>query len=226
MFVGHYAAAFVAKGVEPRIPLWALLLAAQFVDLLWGVFVLLGVEKLRLVPGLPTTPLDLYFMPYTHSLLATFIWAVVVFAIVRSTKSLGGTARVAVVVALAVAAHWFLDLIVHRPDLPLVGDDTLKLGFGLWNYPIPAFALEMILLLASISFYVRACGMQGPARRGALGLAIGFLVLQLVWLFGPVPPSPQAVAVMALATFLFIAWAGGRVERWMNKAASTPGAPN
>ena len=226
MFVGHYSAAFVAKGVEPRIPLWALLLAAQFVDVIWGGFVLMGVEKLRLDPSLATTPLDLYFMPYTHSLLATFVWAGVAFAIVKSTKSMGGTVRAATVVALAVAAHWFLDLIVHRPDLPLVGDGTLKLGFGLWNYPVPAFALEMILLLAGISFYVRASGIQGPARRGALGLASGFLVLQLVWLFGPLPPSPQAVAVMGLATFLIVAWAGGRVERWMNKAASTPGVTN
>ena len=76
MFVGHYGVSFATKGLEPRIPLWLLFIAVQWLDVVWAPLVLLGVEKVRIVPGFTATnPLDLYYMPYTHSLVAALLWS-------------------------------------------------------------------------------------------------------------------------------------------------------
>ena len=88
MFAGHYSSAFVAKASHPRVPIWCLLAAAQFVDILWGLFVLTGVEHVRMAPELPSTPLDLYHMPYTHSLVGALFWSVVAFLGARRFLSL------------------------------------------------------------------------------------------------------------------------------------------
>jgi hypothetical protein len=119
MFVGHYGPSFAAKALEKSIPLWILFLAVQLVDVFWAIFVILGVEKVRIVPGITATnPLDLYYMPYTHSLVAALIWSVAAFIVYRAFPRLNGWSAAGVVGA-AVFSHWILDLLVHRPDLPL-----------------------------------------------------------------------------------------------------------
>ena len=130
MFVGHYGASFAAKAIDKSIPLWLLFIAAQFVDVLWAVFVPLGIEKVRIVPGFTVTnALDLYYMPFTHSLVGAVGWslaALLVYSLVRrSARWLG-----AALVGGTVLSHWFLDLLVHKPDLPLY-DNALKVGLGL-----------------------------------------------------------------------------------------------
>jgi hypothetical protein len=114
LFVGHYSAAFAAKAAVPRVRLWIFLLAAQFVDILWVTFVVAGVEHVRMVATLPSNPLDLYHMPYSHSLLATVFWSGFAFAGARFVLGLDRVAAGAV--SLVVASHWFLDLLVHRRD--------------------------------------------------------------------------------------------------------------
>ena len=94
MFVGHYAASFYFKAREPRVPLWALFLAVQLVDLVWGVLVLAGVERLAMVPGITrASPLDLIFVPYTHSLVAALGWSLLAFWLWRRgpAKTTGGS---------------------------------------------------------------------------------------------------------------------------------------
>jgi hypothetical protein len=77
MFVGHYGPSFAAKALKKSIPLWILFVAVQLVDVLWSIFVLLGIEKVRIVPGITATnPLDLYYMPYTHSRVGSLFWAI------------------------------------------------------------------------------------------------------------------------------------------------------
>jgi membrane-bound metal-dependent hydrolase YbcI (DUF457 family) len=120
MFVGHYSASLVAKRVAPRLPLWALLLAAQAVDVAWAVFILTGVESVRIVPGYTATnPLDLYHMPYTHSLPAAALWSVAValpaWAWARRSQPPARAWRLAWVLGAVVFSHWWLDLIVHVP---------------------------------------------------------------------------------------------------------------
>src|SRR5437667_8839113 len=84
MFVGHYGVAFAVKTERNKIPLWVLFVAVQLLDFLWAPFVLLGIEKVRFVPGITATnALDLYYMPYTHSLIGALFWSAVAFAIYK-----------------------------------------------------------------------------------------------------------------------------------------------
>ncbi len=77
MFVGHYSVSFVAKSVEKSIPLWALFVAAQLIDIAWAIFVFTGIERVRIVPHFTASNhFDLYYMPYTHSLLGACVWAI------------------------------------------------------------------------------------------------------------------------------------------------------
>jgi hypothetical protein len=149
MFVGHYGVSFAAKRVEPAIPLWVLFLAVQFLDVLWAPFVLAGIEKARIVPGFTASnPFDLYFMPYTHSLIGALFWSCVGglgYQIVARPSH----RRPSVIIGLAVFSHWVLDFIVHRPDLPLY-DNSSKVGLGLWNAPTLAFGLEATLFLGGM----------------------------------------------------------------------------
>ncbi|MGH8809660.1 MAG: hypothetical protein ACREX0_17440, partial [Noviherbaspirillum sp.] len=121
MFVGHYSAAFAAKRIAPAVPLPVFFIACQLIDLFWGAFILLGVEKMRVVPNFTASNgLDLYFMPYTHSLSSAVLWSVAAAALFwLATPALPQRMRAAIVIGVAVASHWMLDLLVHIPDLPL-----------------------------------------------------------------------------------------------------------
>jgi hypothetical protein len=205
MFVGHYGPSFAIKSLRPAIPLWQLFIAVQLVDVVWAVLVLLGVEKVRIVPGITASnPLDLYYMPYTHSLVAAIFWSVAV-ALVSWLLSRVTTRSAAVWIGVAVFSHWILDFVVHRPDLPLY-DDTLKVGLGLWNYPVVALSLEAALLFGGMILYLRvttpinAIGRVGPPVFGAVMLAIQSYIF-----FGPPPVSPAAAAITALVSYVLFA---------------------
>ena len=82
MFAGHYAVSFAATSLNKRIPVWRLFLATQFLDVLWCVFIFAGIEKARVVPGITASfPLDLYYNPYTHSLVTALAWSLLVVVI-------------------------------------------------------------------------------------------------------------------------------------------------
>ena len=154
MFIGHYGPSFACKAAKPAIPLWVLFLAVQLVDIVWSILVLLGIEKVRIVPGFTATnPLDLYYMPYTHSLPGAALWSVGAAVVYRAVAPAQKWTAAAIVGA-AVFSHWILDLVVHRPDLALY-DDSYKVGLGLWNYPATAFILEIALLFGGIALYLR-----------------------------------------------------------------------
>jgi hypothetical protein len=205
MFVGHYGVSYVAKRIDDSIPLWVLFVAVQLVDILWAPLVLLGVEKVRIVPGFTATnPLDLYYMPYTHSLVAALLWsavAIVAYRLLAHRSGLGGS----LLVGLAVLSHWVLDFVVHRPDLPLY-DNAAKVGLGLWNRPVLAFGLEAALLLGGLALFLK----HRPTRAipmVAFGLAM--LAIQATVFFGPPPASGAAIAANALAAygiFALVVW--------------------
>ena len=158
MFVGHYGVSFAAQRMDRGIPLWALFIAVQFLDVFWAPLILLGIEKVRIVPGITASnPLDLYYMPFTHSLLAAAVWSALGCGLYRLWRGAAGGA--ATLVGFAVFSHWILDFVVHRPDLPLY-DNTDKVGLGLWNQPVLAFGLEAALSLAVCRSYARATGTQ------------------------------------------------------------------
>lgn len=202
MFLGHYAPAFLAKAVDRRIPLWLLFLAAQFLDLVWDGLVLLGIEKASVVPGITrSNPLDLFFMPYSHSLVAAVTWSSVVFVVCLKLPGLPGNRRAAFVVALVVLSHWLLDLPVHRQDLAIY-DNALKQGFGLWDFPAFSFLLEVVLLGGAAWWYYRSAHRLGPAPSPATWILVGvMLLLQAVVAFGPQPTSVEQVVWFALGVY-------------------------
>ena len=184
MFVGHYGVSFAAKKLDRTIPLWLLFIAVQWLDVMWAPLVLLGVERVRIVPGITASnPLDLYYMPYTHSLVGR-----------RNPVA-------AMVIAGAVFSHWILDFVVHRPDLPLY-DNTAKVGLGLWNVAALAFAVEAALLFAGMYVYFR----MGVGRKVAM-IVFGFAMLggHAVTFFGAPPTSDRAAAIAALTAYVAFA---------------------
>ena len=209
MFVGHYGVSFAAKKAEPSIPLWVLFIAVQLLDVLWAPFVLLGIEKVRIVPGFTASnPLDLYYMPYTHSLVAAIGWSVLAAAVYRVAAP-RGTKRAAAVIGAAVFSHWVLDFVVHRPDLPLY-DNSAKVGLGLWNMPAIALGLEAVLLFVGMWLYFRL----GTARRSAmLVFGVIMLAIQAYVFFGPPPVSDNAAALTAFISYAVFALIIRALER-------------
>jgi hypothetical protein len=209
MFVGHYGVAFAVKTPRNKIPLWVLFVAVQLLDFLWAPFVLLGVEKVRFVPGITATNgLDLYYMPYTHSLIGALFWSAVAFAIYKIGWRNIASNTAAFLVGFAVFSHWLLDLIVHRPDLSIY-DDTMKVGFGLWNYRGIEFVLEIAILLFGAVLYLKRNG--AIARKMGIIIFVAALVLiQTSNTFLRQPPSSdRAFAIAALifyAVFAIIAF--------------------
>jgi len=218
MFVGHYGVSFAAKTLDRRIPLWTLFVAVQLLDVLWAPLVLLGVEKVRIVPGITASnPFDLYYMPYTHSLLAAVIWSLAALWAYHRWGRASPGGRAAVVVGLAVLSHWVLDLVVHRPDLPLY-DNTAKVGLGLWNRPVLAFALEAALLLGSMAVYLRG---QHRGRGSLAVLGLVMLAVQARIFFGPPPLSDRAAALIALVSYGTFAGLIGWWERRSSTATAS-----
>lgn len=217
MFVGHYAASLVLKSVEKKASLGMLFLAVQFVDIVFFPLVLLGIERLNIVENFTkSTHFELEYLPYTHSLLASFLWAGFIYGVFRIIPPRNKS--VALVMGIAVLSHWFLDLIVHTPDLPLWSDASTKLGFGLWNNAIATYALEAVLLVAGLWIYLRST--KASTAIGKYGMGIFVVVLLLVNafnVFGPLlDDNKVALAISALSMyFLFAAaahWLDGQRE--------------
>jgi hypothetical protein len=205
MFIGHFAVAFAAKRVAPRTSLGTTFVAAQLVDLLWPIFLLLGWEQVRIVPNRnPFLTLDFTSYPWSHSLLMGIAWGVVFgglyLAVMRYTRG-------AIVIALLVPSHWILDLIVHQPDLPLYPGGSARLGLGLWASPVATIVIEGVLFLAGLATYARATRPRDRIGRfGLWGLAAFLVVLYVLSIVSPPPPSVTALAWGALIGWPLTLW--------------------
>lgn len=212
MFIGHFGLGFGAKRAVPAVSLGVLFLAVQLADLLWPTLVLLGIEEFRVLPGVTrVTPLDFIHYPYSHSLLTLVAWGALLgigyVALRRARVSVGLT------LAALVVSHWVLDVITHRPDMPLTPWGPERLGLGLWN-SLPGTAVaELILFLGGTALYARATEPRDRTGRIAFLALVAFLLLVSVAnLLGPPPPSATAVAWTAQATWLLVLW-GAWVDR-------------
>jgi hypothetical protein len=212
MFIGHWAPALAAAASSRRAPKLVLLfVAAQLVDWAFFVLVLTGTEHMRITPGISAmNPLDLYHMPYTHSLLGSAVFAAA-FAGLMWLLTRSRTA--ALIGGAVVLSHWFLDLLVHVPDLTLAGSPP-RLGLGLWNYPLIEMPLELGITLGALWWYNRV---RRPAPGRVLVLGGVLLLLQAVHWFGPVDSQVTAgtslLALFAFALITAIAWWVGKSER-------------
>ena len=206
MFIGHFGIAFGAKRAVPAVSLGALFAAAQLADLLWPTLVLLGIERFEIRPGVTRlTPLDFIRYPYSHSLVALAAWGVLfgmIYAAVTRSRATAGVTLAAVVVS-----HWILDVLTHRPDMPLTVGGPMRLGLGLWNSLPGTLAAELLIFTTGVVVYARKTTARD--RIGSIGLAalVGFLlVVFLLNTFGPPPPSVAAVAWSAEAMWLLVIW--------------------
>jgi hypothetical protein len=207
MFLGHFGLGLGAKRAAPVVSLGVLFMAAQFADLLWPTLVLLGIEHVEVAVGATTiTPLDFVSYPYSHSLLALAVWGVLFGAIYRAARRSPSAA--AVVLELLVVSHWVLDVITHRPDMPLTVGGSTRLGLGLWNSVPGTLAAEFLLFFGGLAVYLRATVARD--RAGSIGLwsLVAFLLLlYAAAVFGPPPPDGRTAAWSAEAMWLLIFWA-------------------
>lgn len=245
MFIGHYAPAFIAATLPKAPRLGTLFIAAQLTDLAFFLFVLLGAENMRITPGITAmNAMDLYSMPYTHSLLGSVVFgggmAVVVWflsrrdagpAVARSARIDGGGTTIVVwpaalvaglIAGAVVVSHWFLDLLVHAPDLTWAGSPP-KLGLGLWNYPLVEMPLELGITGAAFGYYLsRAKTKIGAVTKPACWL-IG--VMLLAQMYNWLAPEPEmmnmALPVTGLIAFALFIWMAYRADRGLSPNFAT-----
>ena len=213
MFLGHFGVAFAAKRAAPTVSLGTLFLACEFVDLVWPVLVLAGIEAVAIRPGITAfTPLDFEYYPWSHSLLMGAIWAIAFGAVYFARKRRWLTAAV---VALVVLSHWFLDLVVHRPDLPFApGGSGIKVGFALWNSLAGTLIVEGAIFVVGVRFYLAGSLARDRIGHWALHALLAFLVLAYVGVaFGPPPPSVPAIAWTGIAGGLVTVALGYWIDR-------------
>jgi membrane-bound metal-dependent hydrolase YbcI (DUF457 family) len=206
MFIGHFAVGFASKRLAPRASQGALLLAPLFLDTLWPLFLATGLETVRIDPGNTAfTPLDLHDYPYSHSLLMSLVWSLllggVYYAVTRYRRG-------AVVIALGVFSHWVLDFITHRPDMPLYPGSAVSVGLGLWNSRAGTMLVEGAMFVAGVAVYARTT--RARDRIGSIAWWAMVIFLTLAYLssaLGPPPPSVKALIVVAFVAWLFVPWA-------------------
>jgi membrane-bound metal-dependent hydrolase YbcI (DUF457 family) len=205
VFIGHYAIAFAAKRAAPRTSLGVTTFAVQFADELWPILLLLGVERVRIVPGLmAANPLDFAYYPWSHSLLMSIVWAALIGGAYHAVRR---DRRGAWVVAGCVVSHWLLDVPMHRPDLPLWPGSSVRVGLGLWRSIRLTLAIEVVLFVAGLAIYLRTT--RPRDRVGRWGLWAMIVVLAFIYLSaaaGAPPPSERALALSALGLWLFVPW--------------------
>jgi membrane-bound metal-dependent hydrolase YbcI (DUF457 family) len=204
MFIGHFGLAFAAKRLSPRTGLGALGAASQWVDLVWPVLLLAGAEQVRIAPGdTAYTPLAFVHYPWTHSLVMSVAWSLL---LGLAWRLVTGDGRGALVVGSLVGSHWFLDALTHRPDLPLSPWGPARVGLGLWNHPAATVVVEGAIFAGGVLLY--ATGTR-PRRRGgtiALWALVAFLVVMTVANQLTTPPGEREVAWGTLAMWLIVLW--------------------
>jgi len=216
MFVGHLAVALAAKRAAPATSLVWLVLAANLVDLVWPIFLLVGAEIVHIDPGNTAfTPLDFAHYPWTHSLLMGIGWAG---ALALVATRFGVKSREAWMLAALVLSHWVLDVVTHRPDMPLWPGESPRYGLALWNSLPGTYLVELLLWLAGIALFLRARRPRGAAGWIALGSFVA--VSTLMWAFSPFsppPPTEQALAYFSLFGWIIVPWAW-----WIERTSTTP----
>jgi len=207
MFIGHFALGFALKRAAPKTNLGWLIASVEFLDLVWPILVLAGVERVEIDPGNTVfTPLNFVYYPYSHSLAGAVVLSIlfggVYFAISKYKRG-------ALIVAAGVLSHWFLDLIVHRPDLQLYPGSSERFGLGMWNSFAATMIVESAMFILGVWLYVSFTRAKDKIGRYALWSFVAFLaVVHVANAFGPPPPSSSAVAIVALLMWLFPFWSG------------------
>jgi hypothetical protein len=204
VFLGHYGLAFAAKRAVPRTSLGTLTFAAQWADELWPILLLVGVERARIVPGLmAASPLEFTSYPVSHSLLALAAWGALFGGLYYGVRR---DRRAAWIVAALVVSHWVLDVIVHRPDMPLWPGGP-QVGLGAWNSIALSNTLEAIVYGGGLVVYLRATTAIDRIGTYALWALVVVQVGVYAGSFGAPPPDMRTLALLTLSLWLFVPWA-------------------
>ncbi len=220
MFIGHYAVGLASTRLAPRTPLPWLVAAPLFLDLLWPIFLLTGVESVRIAPGYTrVTPLDLHDYPWSHSLAAGVVWSLVLAAVYLALPRHRADRRGALVLGLGVFSHWILDWMTHAPDMPLWPGSKHLVGLGLWNSLPGTLLVEGSMFVAAVVLYARGTRPVGRAGVVSFWSLVAFLSIMYVSaIFGPLPPSERVLAWMALLSWILVPWAAW-IERTRQRVA-------
>ncbi|MBX7047457.1 MAG: metal-dependent hydrolase [Ignavibacteria bacterium] len=206
MFIGHFGVGLAAKKADTRVSLGTYFIAAQFIDLLWPILLMLGIEKVEIAEGISkAVPLNFVSYPVSHSLIMVLVWGVLFGLVYKFIKK---DTKGAIILALCVVSHWVLDLIVHIPDLPLYPGNSPKVGFGLWNSLAVSITLEMLIFFTGVFTYNSVT--KAKNRKGSVGfwlLIVFFLIIHFANIFGPPPPSVTAIAWSGQLQWIFVIWA-------------------
>lgn len=206
MFIGHFAVGFGAKAAAPRVSLGIFFIAAQLLDLLWPILLLLGFEHVEIDPGNTAfTPLHFTHYPITHSLLMVMVWGTLFAGVYWLWKK---DMKAAIVLGLCVVSHWVLDLLVHGPDLPLYPGDSPLLGLGIWNSIGATVLVESIIFLAGLAYYFKTTRPRNKAGiYGTWGLILFLVAIYIMNMLGPPPPDKMAIAWAGNLQWLLVIWA-------------------
>lgn len=214
MFVGHLALALAGRKATPTTSLAWLITAVCLVDLIWPIFMLAGIEHARADPGNTAfTPLAFDSYPWTHSLLMGVVWGA---AFAAFAGACGVRARGAAIVGLLVVSHWLLDLVTHRPDLPVwPATGAAVYGLGLWHSIAGTFIVEGAMWVAGIAIFLRARRPAGAMGHVALWSFV--IVSTFIWITGPFSPPPpnETLARFALVGWIVVPWAW-----WIERTSS------
>ncbi len=216
MFIGHYAPGILGASTG-KIKLWQAFVGAQLVDYAWATLNLLGIEKTRIIEGFTeANPLDLYYMPYTHSFGMSIIWAVMgacLFGLIFRKQAKEG----AILFGLVVMSHWFMDLIVHVRDLP-IWFGTQKYGFGMWNHRMASFSFEIVIFALAMAVYLRKTSAINKMGKIWPVVVIVFMgALQVMGNFGPPPKSTDELGISGIfiyTVFALMAWGLDKTRRF------------
>ncbi len=207
MFVGHFGLAFASKKVAPRVNLAVAIAASQFIDILWPVLVLAGVEKVRVVPGLmEVSSFDFVSYPWTHSLLMSIAWGIAFGGVYYAVRRDG---RSALILGAIVVSHWVLDFLTHRPDLQLAPGLAGKYGLGLWNSRIGTYLVELAIYFGGVALYLRGTRPRDRIGRWSVLVYVALLLaFYIASLQGPPPPDVKTgLLSMLMATPVLLLWA-------------------
>jgi hypothetical protein len=206
MFIGHFGIGLALKRADKTLSLGLLFIAVQLSDLIYGVTLLTGIEKVSIISGTnPLTSAQYTFFPYSHSLVATLILAglVALIFLVMPFKIGLSKSRTALVMATAVMSHFVLDVIVHNPDIDLLGNGVYKIGLGLWNYPIASYVVEALLLITGLWIYLKSTkGKDFSGKYGLPILSVILLILNGVNTFVLYPTNVENFAVTMLVVYI------------------------
>lgn len=217
MGIGHIAVGLASKRWAPRASLGWLVAAPVFVDLLWSIFILLGIEHARIVPGITKAmPLDLEYIGISHSLVTVLAWSLLFAAVYYALHKDG---RAAIVLYIGVFSHFVLDWISHRPDMPILPSGP-RVGLGLWNYPMAAVTVEVVMLLGGALLYTRTISGDNKRATVAFWSINAFLLLTNAGAyFGPPPPDVKPMALLNLSALLVV-WAFQAIDRRLDVPAA------